>query len=338
MYSLLKDSRFQIFGAALVVLAMTAGNALAQAKFKWDMAHSYPATSLSGESDQEFARLVKEKSGGAIEITIHFGGSLGIQDRDHWTSVEDGVVPLANTPTDKFIGFDPAFSAQSMPFLTPGLKQAKAMIDVARPYYERALGKAKQTLLYTTPWTPVGIWSKKPVRDLATLKSLKIRTNNPNSTKTFQAAGATPIPLGFPEVIPALTTGTIDAVLTSDEGGISAKFWEYLTFFNQLNYEVGVNMVHVNKKVFDGLPADLQKAVRDAAAESEKLAWERGQNRVERNAEILKQRGVTVVADVPPAFLAQLADAGKFLIDDWRKSMGPDADKILADYHKKVGN
>lgn len=337
MYDLLKDRRLHVIGAALAFMVTFPSGVLAQAKYKLDMAHSYSATTLSGECDLEFVRLVKEKSKGAIEITIHFGGSLGIQDRDHWTSVEDGVVPIANTPTDKFIGFDPSFGVQSMPFLTPGLKQAKELLEEARPYYERALGKAKQTLLYTTPWTPAGIWSKKPVRDLETLKSLKIRTNNPNSTKVFAAIGAKPVALGFPEVIPALATGTIDSVLTSDDGGIGAKFWEYLTFFNQLNYEVGVNMVHMNQKVYDSLPADMQKALRDAAAEADKLAWERGKTRVERNAEILKQRGVTVVSDISPQFRAQLAAGSKFLVDDWRKSMGPDGDKILDAYRKKAG-
>jgi TRAP-type C4-dicarboxylate transport system substrate-binding protein len=337
MYALLEDRRLQAVSAALALTLMSTGAGLAQAKYKLDMAHSYPAATLSGQSDQEFARLVKEKTNGAVEITIHFGGSLGIQDRDHWTSVEDGVVPLANTPTDKFIGFDPSFGVQSMPFLTPGLKEAKDMLDVARPYYERALGKARQILLYTTPWTPVGIWSKKPVRDLATLKSLKMRTNNPNSTKVFASIGATPIPLGFPEVVPALATGTIDSVLTSDEGGIGAKFWEYLPYYNTLNYEVGINMVHMNQKVFDGLPAEIRKALRDAAAEAETLAWERSRNRLETNAEILKQHGVTVVSDIPKELRAQLVDGGKFLIDDWRKSMGPDADKILEAYRKKSG-
>lgn len=337
MYLAPEDRRVHAIAVAVAISLTSASAALAQAKYKLDMAHSYPAATLSGQSDQEFVRLLKEKTNGAVEITIHFGGSLGIQDRDHWTAVEDGVVPLANTPTDKFIGFDPSFGVQSMPFLTPGLKEAKDMLDVARPYYERALGKAHQILLYTTPWTPAGIWSKKPVRDLATLKTLKIRTNNPNSTKVFATIGATPIPLGFPEVVPALATGTIDSVLTSDEGGIGAKFWEYLLFYNTLNYEVGVNMVHMNQKVFDGLPADIQKEIRAAAVEAETLAWERSKNRLESNAEILKRQGVTVVSDIPREFRAQLADGGRFLIEDWRKSMGPDADKILEAYHKKSG-
>ena len=60
-------------------------------------------------------------------------------------------------------------------------------------------------------------------------------------------------------------------------------------------------------------------------------------NRLETNAEILKQRGVTVVSDIPKELRAQLVDGGKFLIDDWRKSMGPDADKILEAYRKKSG-
>jgi len=327
-----------VAGAALATVILGSSGAIAQPKHKWDMAHSYPAASLSGESDVAFAKLVKERSNGAIEINIHFGGALGLQDKDHWTAVEDGVATLASTPTDKFLSYDPSFGVQSLPFLTPGLKQAKAMSEAARPYYERALGKAKQTLLYTTPWTPVGIWSKKAVPDLATLKTLKIRTNNANSTKTLQAAGALPILLAWTDVIPALATGTIDSVLTSDEGGVSAKFWEHTKFFNRLNYEVGVNMVHMNKGVFDGLPADLQKVVRDAAAQSELEAWNRGQTRMDRNAEIMKQNGVTIVDNISPEFLRQLAAAGAFLVDDWKKAMGADADKILAEYNKRLTN
>ena len=71
----MRTSAALALGAALAI----PGTALAQT-IKWDMAEAFTATSLAGQASGDFARLVKEKSGGRIEVTVHYNGSLGIAE------------------------------------------------------------------------------------------------------------------------------------------------------------------------------------------------------------------------------------------------------------------
>jgi len=58
---------------------------------------------------------------------------------------------------------------------------------------------------------------------------------------------------------------------------------------------------------------------------------------VQQNYKDMKANGMTVVTDVPPAFLKKLSAAGQQALDQWVKKMGPDADLILKEYRAKIG-
>ena len=243
------------------------------------------ASAISVLADAHFARLLSERSGGRIRMATHFGGALGYESRDHFEAVETGALDLASSPLDKLVGFAPIFQLQSLPFLTPGQREARALYEVARPYYEAAFREVGQTLLYASPLTPIGIWAKRRLEHPAQLAGLKIRTFDRNGAATLKTAGAAPVQLAWSDVVPALSTNLIEAVLTSDEGGVAGKFWEHMEYFHDLGYGVGVSVVHMNSRVLDGLPADLQAIVRETAAEVETAAWERA--RLRRGAQSL---------------------------------------------------
>ena len=316
--------------AAAAVIAASAADAQ---EIAWDMPNEYGETSVSGEADKIFAERLMQNSGGRIVITNHFGGSLGYKSKDHWAAVEDQAVPIASTYTGVFSGFDPIFLLNNMPFVATNPLQSRTLLDSARPWYDEAFAKGGQMLLFTEPWTPVGIWSKKVVNSAADMAQLKIRTYDKNGTITLNNLGASAIQMSWADVVPALSTNTIEAVLTSAEGGLSAKFSEYLDHFHYVNFTMGSNMVHMNSDVFDSLPDDLQKIVLDTASEVEDELWARIENRISGNVQRLKDENVTVVIDVPEQLISELKTAGQQAIDEWKELMGPEeAEKILAAY------
>ena len=319
----------------LFCLALLTGTAMAQ-EFKWDMANEYPPTSIHGENDQFFIKTLEELAGGKIKITYHPGASLGYKSKDQFDAVTDGVLPIADTYVGPLRGIDPIFLLSSLPFMAKTIDQAKVLFEVSRPYYEKVLKDNGQILLYVSPWPPSGIWAKKPIRSLDELKNLKMRTYDPNGTITFKNAGAAPIQLSWADVVPQLGTGGIEAVLTSAEGGVSAKFWDLLSHFVEINYSSPLNMSHMNADVFNDLPEDLQKAVMEAAAKANDFAWAAAQKRVEQNYKDMKANGMTIVTDVPDDFKDALAKAGQEAAEEWLKKMGPEGKKILEAYRKKI--
>lgn len=326
---------FPSVASLAIGMLLTAGTVAAQT-IKWDMAEAFPPTSISGIAAADFARLVKEKSGGKIEITVHYSGSLGLGERDILTSVEQGVVPLSSTILDKILSTMPLASVQFIPFMAGNLKDGRAIWYAQRPHAEAHLGKLNQVLLFETFQTPVGMWSKKPVQDIATLKTLKLRTNNPNTTKTFHNAGASPTFMAWGDVPPALSTGVIDSVITTCESGLSARFYEQMKNYTRLDLEIGVFLIHIHKPTLDKLSPELKRAVMDASAEASKHALDRTTARLEENTKAMKANGVTVWDTVPADFRAQLQKAGSPLLEDWKKKVGPDVStKVLASFEEE---
>lgn len=325
--------------AALLAGALAAGSpVMAPAQeVAWDMPNEYGETSISGEADKVFAERLAANSGGRIVITNHFGGSLGYKSKDHWAAVEDQAVPIASTYTGVFAGFDPIFLMNNLPFMATDPTQSKALIDAARPWYAEAFAKGNQVLLLTEPWTPVGLWTKRPVASAADMQGLKVRTYDKNGTVTLQELGAAAIQMSWADVVPALSTNAIEAVLTSEEGGLSANFQEYLDHYHYLNFTMGSNMVHINRDVLDALPEDLRQIVLDTAAEVEAELWMRAQDRIDLNVQRLSEANVTAVQDVPGSFIDELKTASQVAIDEWRELIGGElADEILAAYAKQL--
>ena len=330
---------FRYVGAALVSLVLGFGTLYTAGAqdVAWDMPNEYGETSVSGEADKIFAARLAANSDGRIVITNHFGGSLGYKSKDHWAAVEDSAVPIASTYTGVFTGFDPIFLLNNMPFMATNPTQSKALIDATLPYYAEAFAKGNQILLLTEPWSPVGIWSKRPIMSGSDMQGLKIRTYDKNGTITLKNIGAAAIQMSWSDVVPALSTNTIEAVLTSEEGGLSANFQEFLDHYHYVNFTMGSNMVHMNSDVFDALPEDLQKIVLDTAKEVENELWAKSQDRIDLNVKRLAEAKVTAITDVPESFIAELKSAGQQAIDEWRALIGDEkADEILASYASQL--
>ena len=215
--------------------------------------------------------------------------------------------------------------------------QSKALIDAARPHYAAAFAKGNQMLLLTEPWTPVGIWSKQPIRSGADMQGLKIRTYDKNGTITLKNIGAAAIQMSWADVVPALSTNAIEAVLTSEEGGLSANFQEFLNHYHYVNFTMGSNMVHMNRDVFDALPEDLQKILLDTASEVEDELWARSQHRIDQNVKRLADANVTAITDISDSFVEELKSAGQQATDEWRALIGDEtADEIIAAYAREL--
>ncbi len=317
-------------GVAVCVGTASAGD------IKWDMPNEYQATSIHGEGDRWFSKFLKDTTGGEIEIVHHFGGALGYKSAQQLDAVGDGAVPIADSYVGAFGGIDPIFLLPSLPFLARTTKEARTLFEVARPHFERVFAKHDQILLYASPWPPSGIWAKQPVDNIGALKNLKIRTYDRNGTITLKAAGAAAVKLSWADVVPQLGTGGIQAVLTSAEGGVNAKFWEHLDHFTEINYAMPLSMVHMNKDVFDGLPDNLKKAVKASADAANDRNWREVVTRQRVNYKTLEKNGVTVVTRVPPAYLTTLGKAGREALDDWYGKMGGDGEAIMAEYRKRL--
>ncbi|MEZ5739834.1 MAG: TRAP transporter substrate-binding protein [Burkholderiaceae bacterium] len=321
----------------LALLAASVGLAATPSMAKpviWDMANEYNDTSIHAEGDKIFGEQLGKLTKGEIKVVHHFGGSIGYKSKDQLDAVADGALPLANTYVGPLGGIDPMFLLPSLPFLAKTPADARKLLDIARPSYDAVFKANNQKLLWASPWPASGFWAKKAIDSGDALANLKIRTYDANSTITLKEAKAAPIQLSWADVVPQLSTGGIDAVLTSAEGGTNAKFWEHLSHFTEVNYALPLNMVHINLDTWASLDKAKQDAVLKAAKMAEEHVWAALETRVAENYKAMKAAGVNVVTGVDPAFLASLAKAGEVARTEWLSKTGDKGRAILDAYMK----
>src|SRR5882672_4783810 len=103
------------------------------------------------------------------------------------------------------------------------------------------------------------------------------------SSEVFASAGAKAASISFADTMPKLAEGSINAVLSSGDGGTGRKLWEFLPYFSEITYSLPLSVASVNQAIYDGLTADLREAVDTASHETEIELWLALSTRLQEN-------------------------------------------------------
>ena len=322
------------FVSAGFAVTIGMGGASAVAQEMWDLANEYPPNSVHAQSADKFIEALESATNGEIDVTAHHGASLGYKSVDQFDAVGDGAIQLASSFVGSWSGIDPIFLVSSLPFVAPTTEDTRALYGASKPYYEKALEDANQVFLFATPWPPSGLWGNKPLDSMEAIQNVRIRTYDANGTVTLRNAGAAPIQLSWADTVPQLTTNGIDGVLTSADGGAAAQLWEHQSHFTEVNYASPLQIVHMNRDIYEGLTDEQKQAIAEAAKTAEDFGWGLLGNRVEENYAQMEEHGMTIVTDVSPDYIAELGEAAQDAIADW-KSEFPQAEELFAEYEKR---
>jgi TRAP-type transport system periplasmic protein len=311
-------------GALLVVYP-----AAAPAQTVWDMSTEYAQNTMPGLGVTTFAQRIAELSAGKIRIKPSFDASAGIRSAGMLAAVAEGRVQAGDAFAGALETEDPIFALPSLPFLVTSIADAKRLADLTRPFLAAALKKRGQRLLYLTPWPPSGIWSKAPLRTASDLSNLSIRAYDKTSNEVLASAGARATLISFADTMMKLADGSINAVLSSGDGGSGRKLWEFLPYFSEITYSLPLSVATVNQPLYDGLNADLRDAVDTAGSQTETALWLALSTRLQENHQRMGENGVIVDSNPPPAVIAALKDGASSAQRAWCTRSGPICHQIL---------
>jgi TRAP-type C4-dicarboxylate transport system substrate-binding protein len=312
--------------AAALPLALAAPTVRAQGT-SWTMATEYPASTVSGEGIAFFAGSLATKSSGQIAVTSSYDAALGLTSAQIVTAIGDGRLAAGCAFAGALGDIDPLFLLSSLPFVATDESIARRLLDKARALYARAFASHNQHLLYATPWPATGVWAKKPILTPADLAGLKLRVYDATGVEVFKAAGAAPVNLSFADTMPRLRDGSVEAVLSSGDGGAGRKLWELLPHFTEIGYAMPLSFATVATAKYQSLSPDLKAAVDDAANATQAEQWKRLDRRVEDNRDRLRANKVTIATadQVRPALRRIFASAAASAVAAWKGKVGTDA-------------
>ncbi len=325
--------------AVVLILALVfvlVGVTGALAKTKWDMHLNYPAGNFHSKGAQEFANRVKAATNGELEIVLHPGAALGFKGPELLRAVAEGQLAIAEVPTGMVEGDAPILALTAQPFISTNSFEQRLLYWLAKPTYAKVLDKFNQFTLYSSVWPFSGIYTQRPIRDVADLKGLKMRVYDGTGLAFGKLTGIAARKMPFSEVYPAMKAGLLDSMYTSSVSGVDAKAWEVLKYFTRINIVGPVNMINVNKDAWNKLPKDVQAKVLQIAKEMEDEMWNLAGDMDRKSLAILKKNGMTVLS-VDAKFRAQLNEVGRKLRAAWAKKAGAEAQKILAEYDRITG-
>lgn len=218
----------------------------------------------------KFAEIVKEKSGGAIEITVAGAAQLG-DDAAMLTSLRTGVLGMSVNSQGAASAVVPEVAALGLPFLFPSAAAAiKACSGEITATLSARYEEAGIVLL--------GFWdngirnitnSKRPINVPADLSGLKLRTPpDPMTVDIFQSLGAATVQIPFAEVYVALQQGVVDGQENPLTNIHSAKLFEVNKYISLSAHKWESNPVLVSKMIWSQLDQKGQDVIREASMEA----------------------------------------------------------------------
>jgi C4-dicarboxylate-binding protein DctP len=183
--------------------------------------------------------------------------------------------------------------------------------------------------------------ANKPLRTPADFRGLKIRIQSSKVLDgQMRALGATPQVMAFSEVYQALQTGVVDGQENTWSNIYTQKFNEVQKYITVSNHGVIEYAVIVNKKFWDGLPADIRTildgAMKDATNYANDIAKKENDEALEKIKAAGKSEIITLTPEQKNAWKkAELkvhrdneGTIGKALIQEIYKDTGFDPNKL----------
>jgi TRAP-type C4-dicarboxylate transport system substrate-binding protein len=317
---------------ALVALALAAAFGAAQAQVKWDLPTAYPATNYHTENIQQFANDVEKATGGKLKIVVHANASL-FKAPEIKRAVQGAQAQVGEILWVNFENEDSLFGIDGVPFLATSYADAMKLYKASRKPLEDRLAKQGIKLLFSVPWPPQGIYSKRTLSNVADMKGLKWRAYSPATSRIAELVGAQPLTIQAAEVPQALATGVMDSMMSSGATGYDSKIFEHVKNFYDTQAWLPKNAVIANQKAFDALDKATQAAMIKAASDAEARGWKLSEEKTGWYVDQLKKNGMNVA---PPSADLQtgLKKVGDTMLSDWLKKAGPDGQSVVEAYRK----
>jgi TRAP-type transport system periplasmic protein len=323
--------RAMLAGVGVATLPFAGARAAAK---QWKAYTYQPVTSQA--STIAFKRMFdnfQKASGGAVETSLHLGGSLPISATNITQAVSQGLVQLGD---DGFnTGNIPISGILRLPMLLLTLDEMLKAMAIVRPYMEKDYTRKRIVMLgqYSYPFQV--IFGRKKITSLADINGMKLRVTSVEQGELIHRFGGIPITMGTPDVAAALDRGVVDGALTASSG--SGITWKDL-----LHYRYGfptsfVNSTFVvNEAAFKTLTVEQQKELRQSADEAAEWATlEMQRQEAEYTANMAK--GGMIVTPASQSDIQNAAERMKDYWPSWAKAHGAEAEEVLKKIRQAVG-
>lgn len=282
--------------------------------------HSINKTAL------EFARLVKEKSEGKMEVDVYPSATLGTE-AENLQALTNGTLDMGIIAAEFYANYVPEAGILCLPYMYEDYQDCfdKLAGEPGSKVADLILAQTDVKVLdyYTLAFRQVFTVDKE-IHSVDDMKGLIIRIPDSQTYKTtFEQLGAAPTPVAWGETYTALDTGVVAAVENIPESILSASIQEVCKNVNVTNHIIAPTTFSISNKVFSKLTEEQQNILLEAAHEASLFGFNATVSNSDANFNALSEAGLNVIeTDVDSfknaidysAYEATKSDAGKEII------------------------
>ena len=315
------------------------GRNIQAADFKLRQFHNQPADSPLHKRLVEMWAAVKTETGGRVDVaTFADNDQLPGSDPAALKMLVDGELDFFTLNGGLIGTVVPAVNVQGIPFAFRDEAQVYKAIDGDLGAYLAKEMAAKGIYAVPRACFENGFrqitCSVRPIRTVDDLKGIKMRSpDTPVYVECWKALGATPVVFNFNKIYEALKTGEADAQDNPLNVAELLKLYEVQKYISLTNHMwSGFNLI-ANLKMWQGLPADVQRIIERNAEKYVKLQREDTDKMNHDLAPRLTQRGMTINQPDAASFRARLGD----YYARWKNIIGSKTWALLEGHVGKLG-
>ncbi|HEX7271826.1 MAG TPA: TRAP transporter substrate-binding protein [Casimicrobiaceae bacterium] len=316
-------------GAAVAL----AGPAAAQQPIVIKFSHVVAVDTPKGKGAEYFKKLAEERTKGRVKVEVYPNSSL-FKDGEEMEALQLGSVQMLAPSVAKFgpLGVR-EFEVFDLPYIFDNF-------DELHKVTEGAVGKLLFQKLESKGITGLAYWdngfkdfsANRSIKVPADYKGLKMRIQSSKVLgDEIKALGGIPQVMAFSEVYQALQTGVVDGTENPPSNFYTQKMNEVQKYFALTEHGVIEYAVIVNKKFWDGLPADIRTTLDGAMKDATKYANDIAKKENDDALEAVRKSGKTEIITLTAAEKTQMKKALVPVHKENESRIGKD---IIADVYK----
>jgi C4-dicarboxylate-binding protein DctP len=254
------STRRQILGAAAALATVGFGTARAQGPIVIKFSHVVAPDTPKGKGALRFKELAEQRTNGKVKVEVYPNSQL-YKDKEEMEALQLGSVQMLAPSLSKFgpLGVK-EFEVFDLPFLFKDTESFRAVTDgqVGHDLFAKLEPKGIRGMAFWDNGFHI-MSANRPLHHVADFKGLKMRIQSSKVLDAqMRALGAIPQVMAFSELYQALQSGVVDGTEGTPSNFWTQKIYEVQKHMTLSNHGHLAYAAIVNKKFWDGLPADIR--------------------------------------------------------------------------------
>lgn len=295
-----------LWGLFFGIILLLNGCTEVSTKKSLKLAHGLDVTHSVHRGMEYMAELVREKSGGTLDIEIYPNGQLG-SERQCLELLQIGSLAMTKVSAAVMENFAPNIQVLSLPYMFKNAAHSHRVLD--GPIGRELLVESEQYRLRGLTYFDAGhrsFYAKEPIRTPEDVEGKKIRVQESvTAMNLVRSFGGSPTPISWGELYTALQQGVVDGAENNPPSFYLSRHYEVCKYYSLNEHTAVPDILVIGTEAWNRLTPQEQQWFQEAADEATIKQREFWQQSEQEALEAVAAAGVEIIRPDKSLFAAK---------------------------------